>query len=118
MAVLAHLIVGHVHIPLANSLTLDTTEMDGFLLRVILDDLDDRKSVDREQMGVGTFPDGTRSRRAVVQIHTHTRLLGTLASKDVDGGGLGNLGRASEDILASAVGRLDANHNVAVAHAM
>jgi len=118
MAVLVHLIVGHVHIPLANSLTLNTTEMDGFLLRVILDDLDDRKSVDREQMGVSTFPDGTGSRRAVVQIYTHTRFLETLASKDVDGGGLGNLGRASEDILASAVGGLDANHSVAVTHAM
>jgi hypothetical protein len=116
MAVLVHLIVGHVHIPLANSLILDTAEMDGFLLRVILDDLDNRKSVDRQQMGIGTFPNDARSRRAVVQIHTHTRL-GTLASKDVDGGGLRNLGRASEDLLASAIGRLDANHNVVVAHA-
>jgi len=117
MAVLVHRIVGHVHIPLADSLTLDATEMDGFLLRVILDDFDDRKSVDRQQMGIGTFPNSAGSRRAVVQIHTHTRLLGTLASRDVDSGGSGNLGRASEDLLASAVGRLDANHNVAIAHA-
>ena len=87
------------------------------LLRVILDNLDDRKAIDGEQMGIGAFPNSTGSRRAVVQIHAHTRLLRTLASKDVDGGGLGNLGRASQDLLASAVGCLNADYNVAVAHA-
>jgi hypothetical protein len=117
MAILVRGVVGHVHIPLADSLALDTTEMDGLLLRVVLDDLDDRKSVDGEQMGVGTFPNGTGSRRAVVQIHTHTRLLRSLASEDIDSGGLGNLGRPSENLLASAVGCLDANYNIAVAHA-
>ena len=117
MAVLVHGVVGHVHIPLADCLALDTTEMDGLLLWVVLDDLDDRKSIDGEQMGIGTFPNGTGSRRAVVQIHTHTRFLRTLASKDVDSGELGNLSKATEDLLASAVGRLNANYNIAVAHA-
>ena len=73
--------------------------------------------MDQEQLGVGTFPNSAGSRRAVVQIHNHTRLLGTLASKDVDSGGLGNLGRASEDLLALAVGCLNANDKVAIAHA-
>jgi hypothetical protein len=72
MAVLVHGVVDHVHIPLADSLALDTTEMDGLLLRVVLDDFDDGKSVDGEQMGIDAFPNGTSSRRAVVQIHTHT----------------------------------------------
>jgi len=40
-----------------------------------------------------------------------------LASKDVDSGELGNLSKATEDLLASAVGRLNANYNIAVAHA-
>ena len=117
MAILVHRVVGHVHIPLANGLTLDTTEMDGFLLRVVLDDLDDGESVDGEKMSVGTFPNGTGSRRTVVQIHTHTRLLRTLASEDIDGGGLRSFSRASENLFAAAVGRLDANYNVTVAHA-
>ena len=116
MAVLIHGIVSHVHIPLADSLALDTTEMDGLLLRVVLDGLNDGKTIDGEQMGVSTFPNGTGSRRAVVQIHTHTRLRRTLASKDVDGGRLVNLGKTSQDLLASAIGRLNANYNVAIAH--
>jgi hypothetical protein len=98
MAVLVHSVVGHVHIPLADSLTLDTTEMDGFLLRVVLDDLDHRKSIDGKQMGIGTFPNSTGSRRTAVQIHTHTRLLRTLASEDIDGGGLRSFSRASENL--------------------
>ena len=117
MAILVHRVIGHVHIPLADGLTLDTTKMDGFLLRVVLDDLDDGKSVDGEQMGVGTLPNGTGSRRTVVQIHTHTRLLRTLASEDIDGGRLRDFGRASENLFATTVGRLDTDYNVAVAHA-
>lgn len=65
-------------------------------------------------MGIGAFPN---SRRAVVQIHAHTRLLRTLASKDVDNSRLGNLSRASQDLLALAVGCLNANYNIAAAHA-
>jgi len=68
-------------------------------------------------VGISTFPNTMGSRRAVVQIHTHRRLLRTSAGEDIDGGGLGNLGRASEDFLASAVGRLNAKYNFAVTHA-
>ena len=66
VAILVHRVIGHIHISLVDSLTLDTTEMDGLLLRIILDNLDDRESVDSKQMGVGAFPNSTDSRRAIV----------------------------------------------------
>ena len=40
MAVLVHCVVGHVHVALLNGLTFDTTEVDRFLLQVVLYDLD------------------------------------------------------------------------------
>lgn len=62
---------------------------------LVLDYLDDGKFVDSEQMGVSTG-----SRRTVVQIHNHTRLLRTLASEAIDSGGLRNFSRASENLFA------------------
>ena len=116
VTLLVHRVVGHVHVTLANSLTLDTTEVDGLLLRVVLHDLDDGEAVDCRQVGVGSLPDRTCRRRVVVQLHTHARLLRTLASEDVDSGGLRDLCSTNEDLLALGIGRLDADHKVAVAH--
>src|SRR6202044_3641068 len=41
VAVLVHRIVRHVHVSLANGLTFDASEVDGFLLGIVLDDFDD-----------------------------------------------------------------------------
>ena len=84
MAVLVHCVVGHVHVALSNSLTFDAAEVDRFFLRVVLYDLDDRKPINGEEVGISTFPNGTSSRRAIVQVHTHAGFLGTLASEDID----------------------------------
>lgn len=40
VAILVYGVVSHVHVSLADRLTLDTTEVDHLLLRVVLDDLD------------------------------------------------------------------------------
>ena len=53
MAILVRGVIGHVHVSLVDSLALGTTEV---LLGVILDDLDDKKGVDSEQMGIGALP--------------------------------------------------------------
>ena len=85
MAVLVHCVIDHVHVALLNGLTFDTAEVDHFLLQVVLYDLDDREPVNSEEVGISTFPNSMSSRRAVVQVHTHARFLGTLASEDIDG---------------------------------
>jgi hypothetical protein len=85
MAVLVHCVVGHVHVALSNGLTFDTAEVDRFFLWVVLHDLDDREPINSEEVSISTFSNGTGSRRTIVQVHTHARFLGTLASEDVDG---------------------------------
>ena len=116
VAVLVHRVVGHVHVTLANGLTLDTTEVDGLLLRVVLDDLDDGEAVHSSQVSIGGLPDRASGRGVVVQIHTHAGLLGSLASEDVDGVWLGDFCSTSKDLLAAAVHGLHAHDEVAVAH--
>jgi len=78
MAFPVHGVVGHVHVSLADSLAFDTTEMDGLLLGVILDDLDDRKAVDGGQMGarkllknVDELPESNRCFMNVIPNATH-----------------------------------------------
>src|ERR1700722_6993684 len=82
--ILVHSIIGHIHVPLADRLTLDASEMYSFLLGIVLDDLYDGKSIDGKEMGVRTIPDSARGWRRVVQIHTHSRLLGSLSCKDIN----------------------------------
>lgn len=52
-------------------------------------------------MLVGTIPDLSRDRAALVEIHTHTLLLGTLAGEDVSRHGLLDLRLTEEDLLLS-----------------
>ena len=61
-----HHVVGHLHISLADGLTLDTTEMDGLRLRHLADDLDNIKAVGRDQVCVDKVPDGTGNKVAIV----------------------------------------------------
>ena len=52
-AVLVHRILSHVHIALADSLALDTAEMDSLLFGVIFHDFDDGEAVDCSEMSIG-----------------------------------------------------------------
>jgi hypothetical protein len=65
MAVLVHCVVGHVHVALSNGLTFDTAEVDRFFLWVVLHDIDDREPILNSEVGIGTFPNGTSSRRTI-----------------------------------------------------
>jgi hypothetical protein len=58
-----HRVIHHVHVTLANGLTLYTTEVHSLLFRVILDYLDDGEAICHEQMGIGGFPDSSCSGR-------------------------------------------------------
>ena len=116
IVVLVHGVVGHVHVSLTDGLALDTTRVDGLLLWVVLDDLDDLEAVDGEQVSVGALPYGTSGRRVVVQIHAHTRLLRALAGEGVEGTRLSHLGGALKDLFAAIVGSRDMDDKVAIAH--
>ena len=83
VAVLVGGVVGHVHVALADSLPLDATEVNGLLLRVVLDDLNDGESVDGGQVCVSAVPDSLGGRRVGVELHTHSWLLRTLTSEDI-----------------------------------
>jgi hypothetical protein len=115
-AVLVHRIIRHFHVPGANGLTLDTTEVDGLFLRVILDDLDDGETVNSEKMGVSSIPDGASGRRAIIEFHSHSRFLRTLASEDVGSRGLGDLGSTLENFHVAIVVGLHFDDHVSLTH--
>ena len=67
--------VRHVDIALMNSLALDATEMDGLLLRVVLQNTDNRETVHDEEVFIRSIPDGASSRGRVVQVHRALAIL-------------------------------------------
>ena len=69
-AILIKGIISHVDIALTNSLTLDTTEMDGLLLQVVLHNINNQEPVHGKQVFICCIPNSTSSRRRVVQVHT------------------------------------------------
>jgi hypothetical protein len=89
--------------------SLDTIKMDGLFLLVVLGALDDGESIEGEKMtGIDTLPNDMGGWRVILRTHNYTRSLRTLVYQDVDHGRLGNVNKARHDLLAAAVGRLDA----------
>ena len=62
VAVLIHSIVCHIHVPLTDSLSFDSAEMDRLRLWIILHNFDNRKPINSQKMGVSTLPDSVGSR--------------------------------------------------------
>src|ERR1700733_1873557 len=89
------------------SLTLDTTEMDGLLLQVVLRDIDNREPVHGEQVFICRIPNSASSRRRVIQAHTHTGLLQSLTGEDVNGKRLHDFSGSIDYLLAALVGSLN-----------
>ena len=102
-AILLHSIVRHFHVPCANCLDLDTTEVYCLLFQVVLDDFDDGGTVNSKKMDVSSIPNCTTNRRVVVGSHSHTRLPRTLASEDVDSRGLSDIGGTLENFYVALV---------------
>jgi hypothetical protein len=117
VTILVHGIVGHVHVSLADGLALDTTKINILFLGVVFDNFDDGKSIDGRQMSVSSISNRASCRRIVVEFHTHSRLLRTLASEDVDSHGLSYFGSTLEHLLAPLVHLPYADNDIAVAHA-
>lgn len=109
-------VVGEVHVPLPDGLTLDTTEMDGKLLRVILDNVNDGETISGSKVRIGNVPDGAGNLRVVVQLHTHTNLLRALAGEDISGRGLKNLGGTVDNLLTTLVEGLNLDDLLTVPH--
>ena len=59
--ILIHRIVGHRHVTLTDLLALDTTEVD-LLLRVVLNDIGDRETIDGQKVGDITLPTARAAR--------------------------------------------------------
>ena len=91
--------------------------MDGFLLRVMLHNINDREPVHGEQMFIRSIPNGVSSGGRVVKVHAHTRLLRTLPGEDVDGRGLSDLSSSVDYPFAALVRGLDLDHHTAITHA-
>ena len=72
MVVLVHGIVGHMHVMLMDSQSLDTTKVDCLLLGVVLDNFKDREAVDGMEMLVDTIPNSASGRGGVVEVHSHS----------------------------------------------
>ena len=68
-------------------------------------------------MGVGGLPNGAGGGRVVVEVHTHTRLLGALAGEDIHSRGLLNLSGTLENLLTALVGGGDLDDKVTRTHA-
>ncbi|KAH3676647.1 hypothetical protein OGATHE_001136 [Ogataea polymorpha] len=80
----------HRDVVLSDLSSLWTTKVDCQLVRVVLDDVQDRESVVVNKVSVGPIPNVLGNLRRVVQIHTHTLFLRTLTGKDERGDRLVN----------------------------
>lgn len=109
-------VIGEVHVPLPDGLALDTTEVDGKLLRVVLDDVNDGETVGGSKVRIGSVPDSTGNLRVVVQFHTHTNLLRTLTGEDIGSRGLEDLSGTVDNLLTTLVEGLNLDDLLTVPH--
>ncbi|KAF3401859.1 hypothetical protein F1880_009718 [Penicillium rolfsii] len=94
-----HRLEGHGHVVLANGLTTGTTEVNGELLGIVLDNVDDGQAIVLQEVTISAVPDLPSNRAAGIELHTHALLLGTLTSEDIGGDGLFDLGLTDKNLL-------------------
>src|SRR5258707_6812222 len=109
-------VIGHLHITLPDCLAFDTAKVDGLFLGVLTDDLHNGEAVRRDQVGISRVPDGTGGRGRVIQVHSHTLLLRTLASEGVDSSWLRHLRSTFENFFSALVDSSHTDDKVAIAH--
>lgn len=117
VAVLVHHVVGLVHAEFRNCLFLDNIEVDGLILGVILDDLEDGEAGCGEQVSVGVVTGNVSGSVTIIRVHAHTMLLRTLTGGGVDGVRLSDIVGTNENLLALRVGGLNLDDDVSVPHA-
>jgi hypothetical protein len=116
VTVLIRRVIGHLHIALTDCLALDTAEVDGLFLGVFTDDLHNREPVSRDQVGIGRVPHRMGRRGRVIQVHSHSLLLRTLAGEGIDSSWLRHIRSAFENLFSALVDSGNTDDKVSIAH--
>jgi len=116
VTILIRHVMGHLHIMLMDCLALDTAKVDSLFLGVFMNDLHNREAISRDQEGISRVPNRMGCQGRVIQVHSHTLLLQTLASKGVDSSWLRHLRSAFKNLFSMLIDSGNTDNKVAIMH--